>query len=439
MNRIKKSLCNINWKLFAALFVMGLCPTVYTTVRTFFLGNLPGEWSYSIAGQLAWVNLLYEIANEAIILPLFFFVGKVVNDKKEFTNRVKTGMLISLGIYAVLSAVIMFAAEGLLKIMAATPEIIPESATYIRIESVANIFGILYSFASVALVSLGKDRLVYILTGAKLVLCLLFDTFLVSTLPFSANLGVNGIGISNIGVNLILFVIAVWLLNKQGYGILNRERMSVTWVKDFIKIGGISGLESFVRNIAYMLMVSRMVNMVGEQGTYWVANNFIWGWMLLPVTQLGELIKQETATDETAVKKNSPGYLTVTGATCILWVALIPAYKPFMRYVLNYSDVDKLWELVMILLGFYVLYAFQNVFDMTFYGRGKTSYMLLESVVTNTIYYGTFFALYLTGVWTPTLIGIAVMFGCGNAFDSVVSGAAYWYYLKKNKINIWKE
>ena len=48
-------------------------------------------------------------------------------------------------------------------------------------------------------------------------------------------------------------------------------------MKDFFKIGGISGLESFVRNIAYMLMVSRMVNMVGEQGTYWVANNFIWG------------------------------------------------------------------------------------------------------------------------------------------------------------------
>ena len=71
---------------------MGLCPTVYTTVRTFFLGQMPGEWSYSIAGQLTWVNLLYEIINEAIILPLFYFMGAVTADKKEFSNskRAKT-------------------------------------------------------------------------------------------------------------------------------------------------------------------------------------------------------------------------------------------------------------------------------------------------------------------------------------------------------------
>ena len=42
----------------------------------------------------------------------------------------------------------------------------------------------------------------------------------------------------------------------------------------------------------------------------------------------------------------------------------------------------------------------------------------------------------LTGVWTPTLIGIALMFGIGNAFDSVVSAVAYGYFLKKNKYNI---
>ena len=178
MNKVFKSLRNINWRLFAALLVLGLCPAVYSTVRTFFLGQLPGEWSYSIAGQLSWVNLIYEIVNEAIILPLFFFIGKVISDKKEFTNRVKTGLLISLGVYAILSAVILIFAEPLLSAMAASPDIIKESATYIRIEGIANIFGILFSFVSVALISLGKDRFVYILTGIKLVLCIISDTFL---------------------------------------------------------------------------------------------------------------------------------------------------------------------------------------------------------------------------------------------------------------------
>ncbi len=436
MNNITKSLKHINWRLFAALIVMGLCPAIYTTVRTFFLGQLPGEWSYSIAGQLSWVNLIYEIVNEAIILPLFFFVGKVISDRKEFTNRLKTGLWISLGIYSVLAAAVIIFAEPMLTAMAATPDIIADSATYIRIESIANIFGILFSFGSVALISLGRDKLVYILTGVKLVLCLISDTFLVSTLPMSANLGVNGIGYSNIIVNALLFVTVIVLLAKQGYKLWNKEKMSFAWAKDFAKIGGVSGLESFVRNIAYMLMVSRMVNMVGEQGTYWVANNFIWGWMLLPITQLGELIKQETAKDEKAVQNNTLGYFTITGVVCVLWAVLIPTYKPFMQYVLGFDDVDKLFSLVMVLFGFYVLYAIQNVFDYTFYGRGKTNYMLFESVVTNSVYYGIFFVLYLTGAWTPTLLGIALMFGCGNAFDTVVSGVAYRYYLKKNKMNL---
>ncbi len=56
-----------------------------------------------------------------------------------------------------------------------------------------------------------------------------------------------------------------------------------------------------------------------------------------------------------------------------------------MSYILGFNDVDKLFNLVLVLLGFYVLFALQNVFDATFYGLGKTHYMLFESVVTNTL------------------------------------------------------
>jgi len=107
-----------------------------------------------------------------------------------------------------------------------------------------------------------------------------------------------------------------------------------------------------------------------------------------------------------------------------------------MANVLNFDEVDKLFKLVIVLFAFYMFYAFQNVFDSTFYGIGKTNYMLFESVVTNTIYYGGAFILYLCGVWQPSLIGIALLFGLGNVFDSFVSLVAYLFLLKKKKINI---
>ncbi|SOB92487.1 MATE family Na+-driven efflux transporter [Pseudobutyrivibrio ruminis] len=432
LSKIKKSLSSIDYRLFVALLFMGLCPTLYTTLRTYFLGTLPGEWSYSIAGQLSWINLIYEVINEAIILPLYFFMGSALADKKKFANRIRSGLLISFGVYAICSILVATFINPLLNFMAVSTDILVESASYIRIECVANVFGILYSFMLVALVAIGKDRLVYIMTCAKLVMCIVLDTMLVSKLPISLKLGVNGIGISNCVSNLVLFVIAVLLIQSQGFPVLSKDKISFGWMRNFFKIGGISGLESFGRNIAYMLMVSRMVNMVGEQGTYWVANNFIWGWLLLPITQLAELIKQETAKDENAVKENTPGYFFITTITCLLWIVLIPVYKPFMHYVLGFDEVEKLFGLVMVLLGFYVLYAYQNIFDATFYGRGKTEYMLLESVVTNSIYYGLFFVLFITGAWTPTLIGIALMFGGGNAFDSVVSFLVYRYYRKNS-------
>ena len=420
----------INLRLYMSLIFLGLLPAVYMAVRTNLLGQFPGDYAYSIAGQLSWVNLLYEVVNEAVILPLFFFLA--VKDRKEFENRLRTGLIISAAIYTMFAMIVSLFALPLLKSMAVSADILTESAIYIRIESIALIFGIMCDFAMVALVTVGHQKDIYIMAITKCALSIMFDIFFVSSLPMSLKLGVNGVGFSNIFSNVLMFAAAIYMLNKDGYHIFTKQCMSFSWVKGFVKTGGISGLESFVRNIAYMLMVSRMVNIVGEQGTYWVANNFIWGWLLLPILQLGELIKREVAEDRENIKRNTRGYFVITAAVCLIWVAAIPLYRPFVSDMLGFADADKLLGLVMLLLIPYMFFAFQNVFDATFYGAGRTDYMLFESVVTNTVYYGAFFIAFLCGIWTPTLTGIAIMFGMGNVFDSIVSGLAYVHYRKTN-------
>ena len=352
-SKLKLSLQNINYKLYFALLVLGLCPAIYTTVRVFFLGSLPDEYAFSIAGQLSWINLLYEIINEAIILPLFFFLGKVAADRKEFVNRVKTGLIMSLGVYLVISAVIVCFAKPLLSFMAADKAILDASATYIRIESVANVFLVLSQFVLVALVTINKSQYLYALTFARVLLSVVCDTFLVSDLPVSLKLGVNGVGYSNILVNSVLLLASLLILARENINIFRKTTLNFAWARKLIKIGGISGAESLVRNVAYMVMISRMVNVVGEQGTYWVANNFIWGWLLLPVLQLGELIKQETATNKENVRKNSLGYVSLTAVISGMWFLSIPLWKPFMRDVLRFDEVDKLFDLVLLLVGFY--------------------------------------------------------------------------------------
>ena len=215
VSKIKLSLKSINCKLYLALLVLGFLPTLYTTIRVFWVGQLPNEWSFSIAGQLSWVNLLYEILNEAFILPLFYFIGKVKRDKNQFTNLVRTGLLISFLVYGCLSVTLMVFTKSLLSLMATDTSIIELSASYIRIESIANIFLVLSQFVLVVLVSIDKRKYLYTFTVSRLLLCLVSDVFLVSSLPISLDLGVNGIGYSNIIVNSILLVVSIRLLAKE--------------------------------------------------------------------------------------------------------------------------------------------------------------------------------------------------------------------------------
>ena len=276
------------------LLFLGICPAIYNTFRIYLVGNLPSTWAYSIAGQLAWVNLIYEVINEALILPLYHFLN-TSDDKAESSWRIRSGLLISIGIYALLAILMIVFTEPLLRFMAVNVDIIQESASYIRIESVANIFIMISSFLTVALVSTGKDIFLYVFAFARLVLSLMTDYFFVSEHTFSLRLGINGIGWSNIVVNGILALVAALMLQRDGIAVFSARCGSWKWLNTFCRKGALSGLESLVRNLAYMVMIVRMVNVVSEQGTYWVANGFIWSWLLLPVLQLGELIKKETA------------------------------------------------------------------------------------------------------------------------------------------------
>ena len=434
MQNIIKSIKTFNWRLWLVLAVTLLIPALYQTLRIFFLGDLPGDWGVNIASQLAWVNLLYEIIEEAFILPLFFLLGKSLGDKEELENKTRTGLLISGGAYLTLSILIVSFARPLCTFMASDPNTLEATVTYIRLESVASTISILSKFITVLLVTLGKDKYMYILLGIQTGLSMLLDTFFISQLPFSLNMGVNGIAICNIIVSVILVLTAIFFLRREDIVVFRKKKLDFHWLKEYGRIGLFSGLESFVRNIAYMLMVSRLVNVVAEQGTFWVANSFIWTWLLLPATALYDVIKKETAEDKDNIRTKTLGYIVVSTIFSLLWFASIPLWIPFTKYVLNSEAYETVFTLVLIQSGFYIGYIYNCICDGTIYGRGKTHYMLWESIFTNGIYYVTMFILWKTGVWVPTLNGIALMFGIGMAIDLIPTFGCYIYLLKKEKV-----
>lgn len=213
--RIVKALKTVNYRLWIAILATMLLPTVYQTVRIYFLGDLPSDSGINIASQLQWVNLFYAVVQEALILPLFFLLGKSLGDEKEFANKVRTGMTTTAIIYAVVSIVIISCARPLVIFMAQDDTLIDATVTYIRLETVAALFATLWRFMMTVLVTLKKDRYLYLALNVQMALSVLLDAFLVSNLSVSVRLGVNGIAITNIIVNALLFVCAVCFYREK--------------------------------------------------------------------------------------------------------------------------------------------------------------------------------------------------------------------------------
>jgi Na+-driven multidrug efflux pump len=436
MKSVSESLRKINYRLYFAILITMLLPTVYQTVRIYFLGNMPSDWGINIASQLSWINLIYEIIQEALILPLFFILGKSLNNEDELENKIKSGLLLTGIIYSVLSLIIFLFANQFVIAMAQNKELVGQTVLYIRLETIAGIFSTLTRFLMLVFISMNKDRYMYILLVLQMVLSIIFDIFLISDLAISFKVGVNGIAISNIIVNIIIIIVGIVLLNKVNIQIFSRKKISFSWVREWYRVGKFSGLESFVRNLAFMIMIIRMVNVISEQGSYWVANNFIWNWLLLPSLALADLMKKEIAENKENIKNNTLGYVILSTIFVALWLVTIPLWKLFLQYVMNVSEFETVYYLALIQTVFYIVFIYNNICDSTFYGLGKTDYMLYQSLIVNIIYYGCAFVLYIYGIFIPTLFSISMLFGFGMVMDLIPTLVLYFRMLKKLNVGM---
>ncbi len=435
--RIISALKTINYRLWFAILAAMLLPTVYQTVRIFFLGDMPSDGGVNIASQLQWVNLFYEVVQEALILPLFFLLGKSMEDKNKFANKVRTGLIVTGGIYAVLSLIVIVSARPLIAFMGQDPALIDNTVTYVRLETLAALFATLWRFLSLVLVTLKKDGYMYLILAVQTALSVLLDVVLVSNLSVSAKLGVNGIACTNIIVNGTIFVIAIVLLHREKIPVFAKEKLRFGWLKEWFRVGKFSGLESLLRNAVFMLMVVRMVNLVAEQGNYWLANSFIWNWLLLPALALADLVKKEIGESKDNIRTKTFGYLVLTSIFAAVWLLGIPLWKPFLQYVMNVTEYETVYNIVLVQTGFYITFLFNScICDSMFYGLGKTNYMLIQSLCIDGAYYGFMFILYITRVFVPTLWGIALMFGIGMMLDFIPTLILYVRMLKKEKIKI---
>lgn len=269
----QESFRRFNAKMYGALCARAAVPTLYTTVRVFYLMDLPSDTGVNIAAQLAWVNLILEVFNETLILPLYHCLGVTIGDRRETIERVRTGMGVTLAVYLCLGAVIFGATPVLVRWMAQNPATVGQTTVYIRLEMLSVLLKALGDFLVVVFVLLDKYKRITVILCIQLVTTILCDTIFLSSMPISLQLGVNGIAFSNWVSSGAILAYAMYALSSE-LGMSASDWIStprsrgeaMPWLKLWADVGKFSGLDSFVRNLTYMLAIVRMMNVINQAG-----------------------------------------------------------------------------------------------------------------------------------------------------------------------------
>ena len=430
MRKRLSGLKSFHWRLWLSLCALALIPAVYQTVKTFLISAGGQAGVFDIIGQMEWFDLINETLQAFLIVPLYSVLNRIFKDHKDdFAGATfKTGFCAFL-LYTLFSVGVLIYGSVLIGAMNPGGIDLAVTSAYLRLETVAFMTGILVSFANVVFVVIGKDRNVYIFLGIRTALSLIADFLLIP------NFGVYGVAVSNIIANTLLSAACILLLYRQGY-------IRFRWFKksdgamlcDWCRTGVFSGLQQFLDNFIYAVMVCKMVNMVAGQGNYWIANNFIWGWLLIPISALAEVIRSDCKDGYKNLRQFN--YYCIAAASVVLWAVTIPAWTPFFRYAQHLGNADEIFSIVIRLVPFYIAYAGCAIIDNIFIGLGKTGYNAVNSLIINLGYYGIFYVLYRTGAITFDMNTIILMFGFGMVVHYVISLIEEKVFFRKRETKI---
>ena len=412
--------------MFIALCLLALVPAIYQTIITGLITTKTSAGSLDIVGQMEWFDLIDETICAFLIIPMYSVLSRA--KKTESFNKIvfKLGLIV-VGLYALFSLGTFFYGVHLVRYMNPNDIDVGAAYKYLSLETIAFMIGIVFSYASVVFIVIDKSKYMYAFLVAKILLALLSDFALVP------HMGVNGIALSNIIANTIMGALSVGLLIYGKHLRVGRyEKGDVAYFKDWGRIGLFAGGQQFLDNIIYALMICRMVNAVSESGNYWVANNFIWGWLLIPITCLAEIIRKDAGSDGYKIKQFN--YYSLVIISILIWFSLIPTYKWFFGSVQGIDNSSRIFEIVLKNLGFYIFYALSQIPDSIFIGMGKTKYNLINSLICNIVYYGIWFILYKTNTLIMNMNMIIIMFGVGNIVHFIISILMEKIFLKKKLI-----
>lgn len=399
--------------LFLSLMIFSFIPSINQLVIDRLISSIGGN-EFSIASQIEWFDLFNETILAFLTVPMYFVFNKA-KDNIEMSSRINTTFIIAFILYLCISGVIYFYATNLISYMNAPKE----SIDYLKLETFGFIIGFISSYIYIIFVVKGKYEYFVTLLIIKVIMLSIGNILLIP------NNGATGVAITNILVNFIISIVSIFLLYRENL-IKSWTGINKEAIKDWFKTGIFSGMQVFIANLIYIAVVMKMVGQVSQMGNFWLANNFIWGWLLIPVMSMGEMIKREYYNGY----KRIWNYIILAILIILLWLISIPLWKFMFEYIIKANEVDIILNIIYKSLPFYICYVFCVLIQSILISVGKTNYIFYECLIVNFIYYGVAYILVTKGIFLVSMDFIILLFGFGLIVSLIIDIYLYQYSKK---------
>ena len=152
MKKRLSELRSFNWRLWLSLCALALIPAVYQTVKASLISVGGQAGVFDIIGQMEWFSLINETLQAFLIVPLYSILNRIFkNHQDDFAEATfKTGFCVFL-LYTLFSVGVLVYGSFRISIMNPGKIDLAVASTYLRLETVAFITGIVVSFANVVL------------------------------------------------------------------------------------------------------------------------------------------------------------------------------------------------------------------------------------------------------------------------------------------------
>lgn len=386
-------------KIFLSLVLWMLMPSIYLVVRMNIVSV--NNVDINILGQIEWFDLIDEIITTALITPLYYLL------KNKDSKRNGFSFILSFGVYFLFTIIISLYIGNISSFMNAE-----YAEKYLLMQSISMLIAFIGVFVNLLFIIYEHYNFIILFTAIKLLLLPLFDYLLI---PAFKDLGAS---YSEIIVNTFIAVLSIIFVIKKKYILLGVCDKNFLYL--WAKIGSFSGLQIFLDNFIYAVIVCRMVNAVFESGNYWVANNFIWGWLLVPVTCFAQIIQKN------ALKRIT--FHNVWKYICVIvsvWIFTVPFWKFFIHNIMEINKDKDILNILYVLVPYYICYIVSAMIDAWFVSKGKTIYLFINSVIVNIVYYGIMYILFNVGIFTLNIYFIIHLFGLGMVLHMLISILLY--------------